>query len=102
MLRPAILLFASSVAAAQRPASIALAGMRPAADAFQVRKLRDAGAVILGKANMHELAAGITSISSLGGQTCNPYDPDRNPGGSSGGSAVAAAASFAAIVWGSD
>ncbi|MDB4913316.1 MAG: aspartate tRNAAsn/Glu-tRNAGln amidotransferase subunit and related amidase protein [Gemmatimonadetes bacterium] len=82
--------------------SIALAGNQPAADAFQVRRLRDAGAVIIGKANMHELAAGITSISSLGGQTCNPYDPDRNPGGSSGGSGAAAAASFATFTMGSD
>jgi Asp-tRNA(Asn)/Glu-tRNA(Gln) amidotransferase A subunit family amidase/tetratricopeptide (TPR) repeat protein len=83
-------------------ASIALAGLVPPKDAFQVRKLRDAGAVIIGKANMHELAAGITTIASLGGQTCNPYDPDRYPGGSSGGTAVAVAASFAAIAWGSD
>src|SRR5438477_696717 len=83
-------------------ASVALAGLTPATDAFQVRKLRDAGAVILGKANLHELASGITTISSLGGQTCNPYDPDRNPGGSSGGSAAAVTASFAAIGWGSD
>jgi Asp-tRNA(Asn)/Glu-tRNA(Gln) amidotransferase A subunit family amidase/tetratricopeptide (TPR) repeat protein len=82
--------------------SIALAGLVPPRDAFQVRKLRDAGAVIIGKANMHELAAGITTIASLGGQTCNPYDPDRYPGGSSGGTAVAVAASFAAIAWGSD
>jgi amidase len=72
------------------------------ADAFQVTKLREAGAVILGKTNMHELAAGITSISSIGGQTCNPYDPTRAPGGSSGGSGAAVAASFAAIAWGSD
>ena len=82
--------------------SIALAGFVPSADAFQVRKLREAGAVILGKSNMHELASGITSISSMGAQTCNPYDPDRNPGGSSGGSGAAVAASFAAIAWGSD
>jgi Asp-tRNA(Asn)/Glu-tRNA(Gln) amidotransferase A subunit family amidase len=82
--------------------SIALAGLVPPRDAFQVRKLRDAGAVIIGKANMHELAAGIVTIASLGGQTCNPYDPDRYPGGSSGGTAVAVAASFAAIAWGSD
>lgn len=82
--------------------TIALAGMRTPTDAFQVRKLREAGAVILGKSNMHELASGITSISSIGGQTCNPYDPDRNPGGSSGGSGAAVAASFAAVAWGSD
>ncbi len=82
--------------------SIALAGMLPPDDAFQVRKLREAGAVILGKSNMHELAAGITTISSVGGQTRNPYDPSRNPGGSSGGTGAAIAASFAAIGWGSD
>ncbi len=83
-------------------ASIALAGLQTPDDAFQVKRLRDAGAVILGKSNMHELAAGITSISSLGGQTCNPYDPDRNPGGSSGGSGAAVAASYSAVAWGSD
>jgi amidase len=82
--------------------SIALAGFTPKTDAFQVTKLRDAGAVIIGKANLHELAAGITSVSSMGGQTCNPYDPTRNPGGSSGGTGAAIAASFAAIGWGSD
>ena len=82
--------------------SIALAGTIPPDDAFQVRKLRAAGAVILGKSNMHELALGITTISSLGGQTRNPYDPSRNPGGSSGGTGAAIAASFAAIGWGSD
>ncbi len=82
--------------------SVALAGLQTPDDAFEVARLRDAGAVILGKSNMHELAAGITSISSLGGQTCNPYDPDRNPGGSSGGSGAAVAASFSAVAWGSD
>jgi Asp-tRNA(Asn)/Glu-tRNA(Gln) amidotransferase A subunit family amidase len=82
--------------------SIALGSLRTPDDAFQVKKLRDAGAVILGKSNMHELASGITTISSVGGQTCNPYDPDRNPGGSSGGSGVAVAASYAAVAWGSD
>jgi amidase len=82
--------------------TIALAGMRTPDDALEVRKLREAGAVILGKSNMHEFASGITTISSIGGQTCNPYDPDRNPGGSSGGSGAAVAASFAAVAWGSD
>ncbi len=82
--------------------SIALAGFSPGRDAFQVQKLRDAGAVIVGKTNLHELAAGITSISSLGGQTRNPYDPTRNPGGSSGGTGAAIAANFAAGGMGSD
>ena len=82
--------------------SLALATHRPRADAFVVGKLREAGAVILGKTNMHELAAGITSVSSLGGQTRNPYDLSRCPGGSSGGTGAAIAASFAAVGWGSD
>ncbi len=82
--------------------SVALAGFTPVADAFQVRKLREAGAVILAKANMEELAMGITTISSLGGQTLNPYDPRRNPGGSSGGTGAAVAAGFAAFGMGSD
>ena len=82
--------------------SLALANHQTRDDAFVVRKLRDAGAIILGKSNMHELAAGITTISSLGGQTRNPYDPRRCPGGSSGGTGAAIAASFAAVGWGSD
>jgi Asp-tRNA(Asn)/Glu-tRNA(Gln) amidotransferase A subunit family amidase len=82
--------------------SVALAGFTTGRDAFQVKKLRDAGAVILGKTNLHELAAGIITISSLGGQTRNPYDPARTPGGSSGGSAAAVAASFAVAAMASD
>jgi amidase len=83
-------------------ASLALAGLIATADAFQVQKLRAAGAVILGKSNLHELASGITTISSLGGQTLNPYDLTRNPGGSSGGTGAAIAAGYATIGWGSD
>ncbi len=82
--------------------SLALANSQPSADAFIVTKLREAGAIILAKSNLHELAAGITSISSLGGQTRNPYDPARCPGGSSGGTGAAIAASFATVGWGSD
>lgn len=82
--------------------SIALAGFMPGRDAFQVHKLREAGAVIVGKTNLHELAAGITSISSLGGQTRNPYDPLRNPGGSSGGTGAAVSANFGVAGMGSD
>jgi Asp-tRNA(Asn)/Glu-tRNA(Gln) amidotransferase A subunit family amidase len=82
--------------------SIALAEYYPPDDGYQVRKLRDAGAVIVGKSNLHELARGITTISSLGGQTLNPYDPARNPGGSSGGTGAAIAANFAAVGMGSD
>ncbi len=82
--------------------SIALKGFQTHADAFQVKKLREAGAVIVGKTNLHELAYGITTISSAGGQTRNPYDPSRNPGGSSGGTGAAVAASFATAGLGSD
>jgi Asp-tRNA(Asn)/Glu-tRNA(Gln) amidotransferase A subunit family amidase len=82
--------------------ALALATMQPVADAVQVKKLRDAGAVILGKTTMHELASGITNISSLTGQTRNPYDLYRNPGGSSGGTGAAIGASFAAAGMGSD
>jgi amidase len=83
-------------------ASQSLAEFIPGQEATQVTKLREAGAVILGKTNLHEFAYGITSISSLGGQTRNPYDPQRVPGGSSGGTAAAVAANFAAIGMGSD
>jgi amidase len=82
--------------------ALGLATLQPQADAFQVRKLRDAGAVILGKTTMHELAAGITTISSMTGQTRNPYDLYRVPGGSSGGTGAAIGASFAAAGMGSD
>ncbi|WP_439643441.1 amidase [Gemmatimonas sp.] len=82
--------------------SLALANSQPARDGFITKQIRDAGGVLIAKSNMHELAAGITSISSLGGQTRNPYDPARCPGGSSGGTGAAIAASFAAVGWGSD
>ena len=82
--------------------SLAMAGLLPPDDAYQVRKLREAGAVVLGKTNLHELASGILTVGSLLGQTRNPYDPTRNPGGSSGGTGAAVAASFAALGWGSD
>ena len=82
--------------------SLALSGLRPPDDAFQVARLRGAGAIVLGKTNLHELAAGITTISSLGGQSRNAYEPARNPGGSSGGTGAGVAASFAAVGWGSD
>lgn len=82
--------------------ALALATLQAQADAFQVQRLRDAGAVIIGKTTMHELAAGVTTVSSLTGFTRNPYDPRRTPGGSSGGTGAAVAASFAAAGMGSD
>ena len=82
--------------------ALGLATLQPTVDAFQVKKLRDAGAINLGKTTMHELAAGITTISSLTGQTRNPYDLFRVPGGSSGGTGAAIGASLAAAGMGSD
>ena len=82
--------------------SIALAEWYPPDDAFQIARLKEAGAIMIGKANMHEFAYGMTTVSSLGGQTRNPYDPTRNPGGSSGGTGAAVAANFAAVGMGSD
>jgi Asp-tRNA(Asn)/Glu-tRNA(Gln) amidotransferase A subunit family amidase len=82
--------------------SLALAGFIPSEDATQVARLRAAGAIILGKTNLHEFARDITTVSSLGGQTHNPYDTDRNPGGSSGGTGAALAAEFASAGLGTD
>jgi Asp-tRNA(Asn)/Glu-tRNA(Gln) amidotransferase A subunit family amidase len=82
--------------------SIALAGLVPPDDGHQVRRLREAGAIILAKANLYELALDWTTVSSLGGVTRNPYDLGRTPGGSSGGTAAAVSASLAAVGWGSD
>src|SRR5262249_25040958 len=72
------------------------------ADAFTVDKMRKAGALILAKANMSEFARRGMSLSSLGGQVRNPYDLDRTPGGSSGGTGAAIAANFAVLGTGSD
>ena len=57
---------------------------------------------IIGKTNLHEFANGWQSVSSLGGQTLSPYDPTHDPGGSSGGTAVAVSANFAMAGWGTD
>jgi Asp-tRNA(Asn)/Glu-tRNA(Gln) amidotransferase A subunit family amidase len=67
-----------------------------------VQQLRKAGALILAKANLTELAMGGTTVSSLGGQTRNPYDLLRTPGGSSGGTAAAIAANFGILGTGND
>lgn len=80
----------------------ALEEFRPAEDAFQIARLRQAGAVLLAKANLTELAQGWETISAVGGQTLNPYDLGRDPGGSSGGTAVAVTANFAAVGLGTD
>jgi len=81
--------------------SVLLEGSIPSKDAFVVKKLRDAGAIILAKLNMSEFASGGT-YSSLGGQSLNPHDLARGPSGSSGGTGVAVAAAYAPIGMGTD
>jgi len=87
--------------------SLALKNHRPATDAFLVSRLRDAGAIILGKANLSEWAnfrssRSSSGWSSIGGQTRNPYDTARNPCGSSSGSAVAVAANLTMVAIGTE
>jgi amidase len=87
--------------------SFALAGARPARDAHLVRRLRAAGAVVLGKANLSEWANFRSTNSSsgwsaVGGQAANPYVLDRNPCGSSSGSAVAVSAHLATVAVGTE
>jgi amidase len=87
--------------------SAALKDHHAATDAFIVKKLRDAGMIILGKTNLSEWANfrsddSSSGWSSLGGQTLNPYDLSRNPCGSSSGSAVAVAAGLASVAVGTE
>lgn len=87
--------------------SLALAGSVPPQDSFVAQKLRAAGAVILGKTNLSEWANFRGSLSTSGwsargGQTRNPYVLDRNPSGSSSGSAVAVAANLCAVAIGTE
>jgi mandelamide amidase len=82
----------------------ALRNSRPKANAPSLQKLIDAGAIVIGKANLHELAFGVTSTnaSSFAGHVKNPYDVTRIPGGSSGGTAAAIAAGIVTAGLGSD
>ena len=87
--------------------SLALKNHTPASDAFLVSRLRDAGAVVLAKANLSEWAnfrseRSSSGWSSVGGQTSNPYDTARNPCGSSSGSAVAVAANLTMVAVGTE
>ncbi|WP_448616634.1 amidase family protein [Modestobacter sp. URMC 112] len=80
----------------------ALRDSRPGRDQHAVERLRAAGAAVIGKTNLHELALGITSNNAAFGPVRNPHDPSRSPGGSSGGSAVAVATGVAPIALGTD
>ncbi len=82
--------------------SLSLEHYLPDDDAFITRKFREAGALILAKANMHEFAVWGESVSSILGQVINPYDLTRTPGGSSGGTGAGMAANFAAVGIGTD
>ena len=74
----------------------------PSADSTVAARLREAGAVIIGKANMHELALGVETDNALFGRTRNPWDTARIPGGSSGGSAAAVASGIGLASIGTD
>ena len=83
-------------------ASKILAGFKPPYDATVVSRLKEAGALLLGKANMDEFAFGSSCETSCYGATKNPWDTARIPGGSSGGSAAAVAADETIMALGSD
>jgi amidase len=87
--------------------SLALVGSKPPKDSFLAKRLRDAGALILGKTNLSEWAnirssSATSGWSGRGGQTRNPYALDRNPSGSSSGSAAAVAANLCAVAIGTE
>jgi amidase len=81
--------------------SVLLEGSLPPDDAFVVKKLRAAGAIVLAKVNMSEFASA-SAHSSLGGQSLNPHDLTRTPSGSSGGTGVAIAAAYGPLGMGTD
>ena len=82
--------------------SLSLEGSIPPDDAFITKRLREAGAIVLAKVNLHEFATSGVTRSSLLGQTLNPYDLTRTPGGSSGGTGAGVAANFGVMGIGTD
>ena len=82
--------------------SESLKGYRPVNDAPVAKRLREAGAIILAKTNLHEFALWGETLSSILGQTLNPYDLTRTPGGSSGGTGASIAANFGTVGIGTD
>lgn len=82
--------------------SLSLEGWHSERDAFLVKKLREAGAIIIAKTNLHEFAVWGETVSSILGQSYNPYDYTRTPGGSSGGTGASVAANFGVIGIGTD
>ena len=88
--------------AASTAGSAILKGYHPPYDATTVKKLKNAGAVLLGKINCDEFAMGSSNENSAYGPVRNPVDPERVPGGSSGGSAAAVAANLAVATLGTD
>lgn len=82
--------------------SVALKGWVPPTDSFVTKRIRDSGAIILAKTNLHEFAIWGESISSILGQAVNPYDPTRTPGGSSGGTGATIASNIGVIGLGTD
>jgi len=75
----------------------ALGALAPRRDAPLILRLKDQGAIVMGKTNLHELSTGFTSNNEIFGPVRNPWDPTRIPGGSSGGTAVAVASGIAPL-----